>query len=221
MRVPFFSVWLAVLPIGCATSHETGATGSLACLIPAGSSCPGEPPVTPLRFQRTIDSLNAVHWHLTEECIPVTYDPELEPIAPEIVRAVSLWSSSSIGCSQLCFAVPVSSADLGECARSLHFAAVFPPDLPESTLSFANILYDEQDGSIIRATVAADFDRVRDDGPSLQRVLVHSVGLATGLMAARHGTESALDHVATSILAPTSIDEAAICAVYGADPYCQ
>jgi hypothetical protein len=81
---------------GPAQGDASGATPGSAVMAPGSEAPPLEEVLEGLRWDRSVS------------CIPVSYDPDLSSILPDIQTAIATWNS--VPCGQLCLESPVADA---------------------------------------------------------------------------------------------------------------
>lgn len=185
----------------------------------------GTEPTTPLDghglLAGTCDTENgvkALHWAPGDACIPVTYEPELEPYRGEIERGLEAWSK--LDCSRLCFKEPVqerrdpSQLVLG----AIHLTSKTGEGIPIVT----ELTFEQDSLEILGAVLDLDVEALTDLSPDQRSgAWAGAVGRAVGLDHAEEGVRSVLARLDRDLTPePSPADEAAFCGVYGPGGVC-
>jgi hypothetical protein len=179
----------------------------------------GSDPDVALRLVRAGPSSAATHWNVGDGCIPVTYDPSLAALLPEITAAVNAWR---FPCASYCLESPVARVETAPYPeRRIHFDS-------NTTRATGGVVEDSQTivtfasntGVILGADIIFLADR--SDVPARLQ-LTRSVGRALGFAAPSIGTDASISVLSLRATnpTPTDIDRRSVCAYYGAQPWCR
>ena len=186
----------------------------------------GTEPTTPLNgyglLAGTCDTENggkALHWAPGDACIPVTYEPELEPERANLERALEAWSK--LDCSRLCFEAPAALArdPEQEVVGAIHFVEGVPdPRIP----IYATITYHQDSFMILGSVIRLDPELLAAiPADQVPGAWAGAVGHALGLDAIEDDVRSVRAHVGRHLAPePTERDQADFCAIYGAGGVC-
>ncbi|MCB9653980.1 MAG: hypothetical protein H6729_07635 [Deltaproteobacteria bacterium] len=165
-------------------------------------------------------------WAISDACLRITYDVDLEPMRPALTEAVHAWNAA---CSAICIAEPVASADADSICK-IHVRS------NQNRLSMFDDNYDNgglptPDTEVVvqsvfslttGETVSVDVQLLVDDlGERAAPRFMDALGHALGLDHARTGESSVLlpyDMQADSV---TDRDRAALIAKYGEKATCE
>lgn len=203
---------LALVASGCFLSHELSdeSPGDVVC-TPRCAGDPGDQ----VHFQ-TLPSNNApVFWQLTDTCIDVTYDPAL-PGEHQLNLSANVDQFSSIPCSNLCLGFPraAEAPDVTRVLDSLAERRIHIGLADGLGSSLVTLFHDRCSGALQNVLIDLDPDLI-DEVEYQDFTLL--VARALGLFRADRDVDSAL----AGRDVPTMADVAALCAMYGPDPFCE
>ncbi len=194
--------------------------GDFQCLDESDASCTGWPDMQTVPFQTVGETMTGatIHWE-AGGCIAVSYDAGIADISSLLTMAVDAWNA--VPCSTICLDPPVQMEDppsiyRGE--RRIHFTRGIEGGSPG--IVAVPTLYHSQTSGRARGAVVEIAEE--PDPPTTLTDLLFLVGSSLGLAPAPVGSDSVMLREAgrAAPTAPTSLDEEAICALYGDPAYC-
>jgi hypothetical protein len=182
----------------------------------ADGTCRGSPEGSPVPLGRT-ETGAALHWRTPSRCIALSVAGAIEANRARIEAAAASWTL--VGCSDLCFD-PAGVADAGPTAaddRRIHVQGEDAEHVvPAGAAAATRVRVRPLDGEITGATIVLGPGVLAGDDPT---EMLRQLGRALGFEQAPEGVDSVLA-AGGDADRPTAADEQALCAVYGARPYC-